>query len=112
YAVVEYAGPKKPFTLKLATKRPAGWISLDQSSKAAMGAVVVSEDWAYFSHPGYDANQIKEVIQEDIAERRLSRGASTITMQVVKNVFLTQEKTLYRKGKEFILAIRLNQAVS
>lgn len=111
YPVVQYQGPKQPVKTKLVGSRPAGWVSLSSISKAAMGAVVVSEDWAFFAHDGYDAKQLKEAIQEDLSERKFSRGASTITMQVVKNVFLSQEKTLYRKGKEFILAIRMSQQV-
>ncbi len=111
YPQTLYQGPKNPVKMRLLNTPPAGWVRLDQISKPAMGAVVVSEDWAFFSHDGFDANQLREAIKEDIADRKFSRGASTITMQVVKNVFLTQEKTLYRKGKEFILAIRLDRNV-
>ncbi|MBC7385743.1 MAG: transglycosylase domain-containing protein [Cryobacterium sp.] len=111
FPVVHYQGPKLPVKTTLSHSRPPGWVSIRDVSKAALGAVVVSEDWAFFSHDGYDAKQLKEAIQEDLSERKFSRGASTITMQVVKNVFLSQEKTLYRKGKEFILAIRLTGVV-
>ncbi len=112
FPLVQYHGPKEPATIKLVSPAPPGWVKIGDISKAGMGAVVVSEDWAFFSHDGFDANQLKEAIQEDIADRHFSRGASTITMQVVKNVFLSQEKTLYRKAKEFVLAIRLNSHVS
>jgi len=109
---VIYQGPKQPVKVKLVGAPPAGWTRIGDIAKPAMGAVVVSEDWAFFSHDGFDANQLKDAIKEDIAERKFSRGASTITMQVVKNVFLSQEKTLYRKAKEFVLAIRLDAHVS
>lgn len=112
YPQITYRGPKKPLQVRLVSSPPAGWVRLDAISKPAMGAVVVSEDWAFFSHDGFDANQLKEAIKEDLADRKFSRGASTITMQVVKNVFLSQEKTLYRKAKEFVLAIRLDHHVS
>lgn len=112
YPVVIDQGPKLPTKIKLQKNPPSGWVRISDIPKPAMGAVVVSEDWAFFSHDGFDANQLKEAIKEDIADRRFARGASTITMQVVKNVFLSQEKTLYRKAKEFILAIRLDQRVS
>lgn len=111
YPLVIYQGLKQPVKVKLVAGPPAGWTPLNQISKAGLGAVVVSEDWAFFSHDGFDANQLKEAIQEDLAEGKFSRGASTITMQVVKNVFLSQEKTLYRKGKEFILAILMSRKV-
>jgi monofunctional biosynthetic peptidoglycan transglycosylase len=111
YPQTIYRGPKNPVQIRLVNSPPPGWIRLDAISKPALGAVVVSEDWAFFSHEGFDAKQLKEAIKEDIADRRFSRGASTITMQVVKNVFLTHEKTLYRKAKEFVLAIRLDHHV-
>jgi monofunctional biosynthetic peptidoglycan transglycosylase len=112
YPVVIYHGPKEAVTVKLVPAAPPGWVKIGDISKVALGAVVVSEDWAFFSHDGFDANQLKEAIKEDIADRRFTRGASTITMQVVKNVFLSQEKTLYRKAKEFVLAISLDHHVS
>lgn len=112
YPVIVYQGPKNPVKVRIASTPPPGWTRIDQIAKPALGAVVVSEDWAFFSHEGFDANQLREAIKEDIADRKFSRGASTITMQVVKNVFLSQEKTLYRKAKEFILAIRLDRRVS
>lgn len=111
YPLVIYQGRKQPVKVKLMPTPPAGWTPLNQISKAGLGAVVVSEDWAFFSHGGFDANQLKEAIQEDISDGKFSRGASTITMQVVKNVFLSSEKTLYRKGKEFILAISMSRKV-
>ncbi len=111
YPQVLYQGAKLPVKVKLVSSPPAGWTKIDQISKVALGAVVVSEDWAFFAHDGYDANQLKEAIQEDLSDGKFSRGASTITMQVVKNVFLSQEKTLYRKGKEFILAIWMSRKV-
>lgn len=111
YPLVIYQGPKQPVKVKWVATPPPGWTKIGQISKAGLGAVVVSEDWAFFSHDGFDANQLKEAVQEDLSERKFSRGASTITMQVAKNVFLSQEKTLYRKGKEFILAIWMSRKV-
>lgn len=109
---VTYHGPKKPVSIKLLPKPPAGWVRYDSISRNAIGAVIVSEDWSFFDHQGFDPAELRAAIKEDLAERRFARGASTITMQVVKNVFLTHEKTLYRKFKEFILAIRLDRDVS
>lgn len=114
YAVVEYhgKGPKaEPPTVKLTKLRPSSWVGVGDISKAAVGAVLVSEDWAFYQHKGYDANQIKEAIKEDIEEGRFARGASTITQQVVRNVFLDKDKNLWRKVKEFFLAIRLERSV-
>lgn len=112
FAVVHYEGPKEPPRITLQRARPAGWVKLAEMSRLAVGAVVVSEDWAFFSHKGYDPNQIREAVEEDLREGRFARGASTITQQVVKNVFLSREKSVWRKFKELILAVRLEGSVS
>lgn len=112
YPIVRYKGPKAPFEVVMQKQKPAHWADLPEISKAAQGAVLVSEDWAFFQHKGYDPNQIKEAIEEDFSKGKISRGASTITQQVVKNVFLERDRTFWRKFKEFILAVRLERSVS
>ncbi len=91
---------------------PPGWVSVQAVSPYLIGAVVVSEDWSFFTHDGYDANEMKEALKKDLVEGRFARGASTITQQVVKNVFLEQDKTLWRKFREFVLSVELDQKVS
>ncbi len=112
FPVVHYEGPKAPPRVSLQRAKPSGWTRLGEMSKVAVGAVVVSEDRAFFSHKGYDPAQIREALEEDVREGRFARGASTITQQVVKNVFLSNEKSVWRKFKELILAVRLEEAVS
>ncbi len=112
YPVVEYAGPKEPFSIKLQKAKPAHWTALGAISKSAVGAIIVSEDWAFYQHPGFDANQIKEALKRDIESARFARGASTITQQVVKNVFLDRDKSLWRKVRELLLAVRLEKSVT
>ncbi len=111
YAVVRYQGASKPFTISMQKGRPAGWVSLPEISKSAVAAIVVSEDWAFYSHKGIDTNQIHEALQEDLEAKSFVRGASTITQQVVKNVYLDQEKSISRKIKEIILAVKLEKVV-
>jgi monofunctional glycosyltransferase len=111
YPLVRYIGKKEPPVVVLQKSRPASWVSLSEVSRVAVGAIIVSEDWAFYQHQGYDANQIKEAIKEDIEEGKFARGASTITQQVVKNVFLERDKNLWRKVKELYLAVRLEQTV-
>jgi monofunctional biosynthetic peptidoglycan transglycosylase len=91
--------------------RPVHWVSIQEVSKVAVGAVIVSEDWAFYSHQGYDANQIREAIREDWEQGKFARGASTITQQVVKNVFLERDKNLWRKIKELYLAVEIEKTV-
>jgi monofunctional biosynthetic peptidoglycan transglycosylase len=111
FPVVEYNGPDEPPSIRIQRQRPMFWASLGEVSPAAVGAVVVSEDWAFYEHPGYDSRQIKEALKEDWEEGRFARGASTITQQVVRNVYLEKDKNLWRKLKELVLAVRLEQAV-
>ena len=108
---VQYFGPKKPFKIQLKKTPPGSYVRLNQISSVAIGAVVVSEDWAFFQHDGIDTNQLKEALKEDLQKGKFKRGGSTITMQVVKNVFLTSEKTIYRKLKEVLLAMELDEKV-
>lgn len=77
------------------------------------GAVVASEDAGFFGHKGVEFKEIESAIIDNIEkERPYLRGGSTITQQIVKNLFLTKEKTLLRKMKELILAIELDASLS
>jgi monofunctional biosynthetic peptidoglycan transglycosylase len=112
YPHIHYQGKGKPPLVELKKQKPPGWIHFNQVSREAIGAIIVSEDWAFYGHKGYDPNQIKIAFQESLDEGKLVRGASTITQQVVKNIFLSRDKTLIRKIRELILAIRLEQSFS
>lgn len=87
----------------LTKKKPSYWTPLSQISKEAKFAIVISEDWAFFDHEGIDVNQIKIVIKESLKNHELTRGASTISQQVLKNAFLSNERSIFRKMKEFLL---------
>jgi len=100
------------YEMRISKKKPESWASLEEINDLAIAAVVVSEDWAFFDHKGFDASQIKEALLDSLQEGRLTRGASTITQQVIKNVFLTSERSFIRKIKEFILAQRLEESLS
>jgi len=71
----------------------------------------VAEDLRFFDHRGFDAEQIRRALIHDIEQRAFSRGASTISQQVVKNLFLTHERTLSRKLQEAVLTWRMEQVV-
>lgn len=77
-------------------------------------AVLTSEDPSFFSHRGFVNEAFKQSIIKNIKTKKFSRGASTISMQLVKNVFLTREKTLSRKLEEILLVYILenNRVVS
>lgn len=83
------------------------YVSLHQISPELRTAVIISEDDKFFGHAGINLTELKKAFQENLKKQRYARGASTITMQVARNAFLTKQKTLVRKLKEIILAKRI-----
>lgn len=85
------------------------WVPLEEISPNLVNAVLMSEDGQFCSHRGIDWASLREVIESD-AER--PRGASTIPMQVAKNLFLWQSRSYLRKGLEIPLAWYMDRAWS
>lgn len=75
-------------------------------------AVILAEDSNFYRHEGFDVKAIKNAIRYDLEKKSLKRGASTITQQTAKNLFLSREKTVTRKLKEIYLAWRMEQELS
>lgn len=76
---------------------------LDQISPYLRKCVLTTEDPSFFSHRGFISEAFKQSIVKNIKTKKFSRGASTISMQLVKNVFLSREKTVSRKLEEILL---------
>ncbi|WPR72114.1 biosynthetic peptidoglycan transglycosylase [Flavobacterium sp. NG2] len=83
------------------------YVSLDQISPYLQKSVLTSEDPSFFNHRGFINEAFKQSILKNIRTKKFSRGASTISMQLIKNVFLTREKTLSRKLEEILLVYLL-----
>ncbi len=77
-----------------------------------VNAFVAAEDANFFRHKGVDYFAIARAIVKDVLSGGFSQGASTITQQTVKSLFLTPEKTIGRKLKELILAYRIEKKLS
>jgi len=92
----------------------ANYTPLDQISPYLRKCVLTTEDPSFFSHRGFINEAFKQSILKNIRTKKFSRGASTISMQLIKNVFLTREKTLSRKLEEILLVYILenNRIVS
>jgi len=75
-------------------------------------AVIVAEDANFYQHEGIDVKAIKNAIKYDLEKKRLARGASTITQQTAKNLFLSRKKTFTRKIEEIYLAKRMEQELT
>lgn len=85
------------------------WTPLPEISRFMEAAVLVSEDGRFFSHRGFDPRAIESSIRQNVEAGRFVRGASTISMQLAKNLYLTREKTLSRKVQEALLTMLLEQ---
>ena len=75
-------------------------------------AVILAEDANFYKHEGVDVKAIKQAIKHDLEKKSLKRGASTITQQTAKNIYLSREKTITRKLKEIYLALRMEQELT
>ncbi|MBZ5554299.1 MAG: monofunctional biosynthetic peptidoglycan transglycosylase [Acidobacteriia bacterium] len=78
-------------------------------SNSMKTAVLIGEDDAFFQHEGFDYQRIKEALTVDWEQKRFARGASTVTQQLAKNLFLSTSKNPVRKLKEAVLAYRLER---
>ena len=84
------------------------WVSLDDMSHWLPQAVVASEDNLFLQHSGFDFQQIKKAIEENKTRKR-PRGASTISQQTAKNVFLWPGHSFIRKGFEVYFTFLIEQ---
>lgn len=76
------------------------WISLEKMPKDMVKAVIASEDAHFLSHNGFDFKAIKQAIEHNKKNNKTKRGASTISQQTAKNVFLWPSRSWLRKGLE------------
>jgi hypothetical protein len=89
-----------------------GWVPRYQVSRHMETAVLICEDGGFFRHRGFDEEAIRNSIRENVKAGRFVRGASTISMQLAKNLYLSRDKTLSRKLQEAVLTMLLEQELS
>lgn len=87
-------------------------VSLSQVPKPLIQAVLAVEDSRFYDHPGVDFISLVRAAKAVISSGRKVQGASTITMQVARNFFLTKKKTYSRKIKEILLALKIDKEFS
>ena len=85
------------------------WVPLKDISPNLIHAVLISEDAGFYSHGGVDFEELKVAIDMDIAQRSFGHGASTITQQLARNLYLSPAKNPLRKLKELLIAFRLEK---
>lgn len=79
------------------------WVPLDRISPSLQHAVLAAEDTRFYRHHGFDWEQIQNAWEINRRAGHTVRGASTITQQTVKNLYLTPERSVLRKGREALL---------
>ena len=87
-------------------------VRINDAPPALIAAVLSAEDDRYYEHVGIDYRGILRAIYVNIQSGAKAQGASTITMQVTRNFFLTKERTYIRKANEALLALRLEQLLT
>jgi monofunctional biosynthetic peptidoglycan transglycosylase len=88
------------------------WVPYGRMAVSLKRAVVVAEDASFFSHRGFATAEIREAIDKAVREFGLPRGASTITQQLAKNLWLSPSRNPLRKAKEAMLTWQLERALS
>jgi monofunctional biosynthetic peptidoglycan transglycosylase len=93
-------------------KRVQRWVSYARISPHLKRAVLVAEDAKFWQHEGIDFEQMKESMEVNIERGEFVRGASTITQQLAKNLYLSPSKNPIRKVREVLIARRLEAELS
>ncbi len=88
------------------------WVPLNSISPSLRNAVLIAEDAAFFQHDGLDYDEIREAIKINAEKMEFARGASTITQQLAKNLYLSPSKNPIRKLKELLLTFSLERNLS
>jgi monofunctional glycosyltransferase len=87
------------------------WVPLSRIAPVAIQAVLASEDARFYAHGAFDWREVQIATAESLDRGRALRGASTLTQQLAKNLWLGTERTLWRKVKEAVLAVKLERAL-
>jgi monofunctional biosynthetic peptidoglycan transglycosylase len=84
-------------------KRQQTWVPYDRISPSLVRAVLAGEDSRFFDHSGFDWEEMQKAIEKDWEEMKFERGASTISQQLAKNLFLSTSKNPFRKLHEALI---------
>lgn len=100
---------------KIGNKKRAvqqAWRPLSKISPFVIKAVVIAEDDKFYSHEGFDFEAMKEAMEKNIKAKKFKAGGSTISQQLAKNLYLTPEKTIFRKLKEMAITWKIERTLS
>ena len=83
------------------------WVDYERISPSLKRALVASEDAKFLSHDGFDWDGIEKAIQKNLRRGRIVAGGSTISQQLAKNLFLSNQRSLVRKAEEAVITVML-----
>jgi monofunctional glycosyltransferase len=87
------------------------WIPYDRISASAKRAIVVAEDSRFVDHEGFDWEAIEKAREKNARKGRIVAGGSTISQQLAKNLFLSGERTPWRKGQEALITVMIEHVM-
>jgi len=85
------------------TARQWTWVPLTRISAHLQRAVIAAEDASFFIHEGFDWDGIRDAAIDNLEAGELKRGGSTITQQLAKNLYLSSERSWFRKAREALI---------
>lgn len=88
------------------------YVPLNRISPNIQRAVIMSEDASFYTHHGFDWESLEKSARENWAKGQFKRGGSTISQQLAKNMFLTKDKTLVRKGIEALITMKIEKTLT
>ncbi|HTL60086.1 MAG TPA: monofunctional biosynthetic peptidoglycan transglycosylase [Nitrospira sp.] len=88
------------------------WVPLSRMSPHLRRAVVAAEDASFFTHEGFDWEGMKDAALYNLEQGALKRGGSTITQQLAKNLYLSSERSIFRKAQEALITRSLEHSLS
>ncbi|MCX7987560.1 MAG: transglycosylase domain-containing protein [Bacteroidales bacterium] len=109
FTIYRHEPGMEPVAIRVDTTAKS-YTHLKDISKYLVYAVLTSEDGSFFYHAGFNEEAFAKSLAENIRKKRFARGASTITMQLVRNVFLSKNKALSRKFEEILLTWMLENS--
>ncbi len=101
---------------RLRAKKPEAklrhtWVPYDRISPALKRAIVVAEDSRFAEHEGFDWDAIEKALEKNRRKGKVVAGASTISQQLAKNLFLSADRTAWRKGQEALITVMIEQVM-
>ncbi len=88
------------------------WVAMPDISPYLVKAVIISEDDKFWEHAGFDYAGMKEAMEKNLKSGKFRAGGSTISQQLAKNLYLTPERSFYRKVKEAVITWKMERTLT